>query len=129
LTLSLAGCIFALAGLAWTWQDEVVRTVDDYLQDVIPRVYMPVMRELLTGEELTSVKLSIREFPDGAPQTGDTPIGEYDWTLFLEVHGETLFEPLFEPNTDEEIRARFYSDLQDWISETTFGWGQFRGHM
>jgi hypothetical protein len=106
-----------------------VRTLDDYFRDVIPRVYMPVMRELLTSEELGTVNVSIREFPDGSPQTGDIPIGEYDWTLFVEVHGETLFEPLFEPITDEEITSRFYSDLQDWISETNFGWGQLRGHL
>lgn len=106
-----------------------MRTLDDYFWDVIPRVYMPVMRELLTSEELGTVNVSIREFPDGSPQTGDIPIGEYDWTLFVEVHGETLFEPLFEPITDEEITSRYYSDLQDWISETNFGWGQLRGHL
>lgn len=125
----LAGYVSTLSGLAWTWQDEGVRTVDDYLRGVIPRVYMPVMSELLTSEELASVKFSIREFPDGSQQTGDIPIGKYDWTLFLEVHGETLFEPLLEPLTDEEITSRFYSDLQDWISETTFGWGELRGHL
>jgi hypothetical protein len=106
-----------------------VRTLDDYFLYVIPRVYLPGMRELLTIEELGTVNFSIRQFPDGLPKTGDIPIGNYDWTLFLEVHGETLFEPLFEPMTDEEITTRFYSDLQDWISETNFGWGQLRGHL
>ena len=106
-----------------------MRTLDDYFRDVIPRVHMPVLRELLTSEELGTVNMSIREFPDGSPQTGDIPIGKFDWTLFLEVHGETLFEPLLEPITDEEITSRFYSDLQDWISETNFGWGQLRGHL
>lgn len=105
-----------------------MRTLDDYIRDVIPRVYMPVMRELLTSEEFGTVNFSIRHFPDGLPQTGELPIGTDDWTLFVEVHGETMFEPLYEPITDEEISSRFYSDLQDWISETTFGWGQLRGH-
>ena len=122
------GSGFTLAGLAWARQDKDVRTVDDYFRDLIPRVYMPVMRELLTGEELASVKFSTHEFPDGPPQTGDTPIGEDVWTLFVEVHDETLYEPLFEPITDEEITNRFYSDLQNWIAETTFGRGQLRGH-
>jgi len=85
---------------------------------------MPVMRDLLTSEELGTVNVSIREFPDGSPQTGDIPIGKYDWTLFFEVYGGTLFEPLVEPITDEEITSGFYEDLPDWISETNFGWGQ-----
>ena len=52
---------------------------------------MPVLRELLKSEELGTVNMSIHEFPDGSPQTGDIPIGKFDWMLFLEVHGETLF--------------------------------------
>lgn len=45
-----------------------MRTLDDYFRDVIPRVYTPVMRELLTREELGTVNVSIREFPDGSPR-------------------------------------------------------------
>jgi hypothetical protein len=107
-----------------------VRTVGDYLSDVIPRVYMPVLRQLLTDAEMASLELSIRLFPDGQPLPDATPIGD-SWTLFVTVCGETLFEPLLEspefPQTDQEIAERFYSDLQDWISETSFGWGQLRG--
>ena len=84
------------------------------------------MSELLTIEELASVQFSISEFPDGSPHTGDIPIGKCDWTLFLEFHGETLFEPLLESITDEEITSRCYGDVQDWIFETTFGWGELR---
>ncbi|WP_164088378.1 hypothetical protein [Frondihabitans sp. 762G35] len=32
----------------------------DYLREVIPRVYMPVLQELLTEDELATLSLSIR---------------------------------------------------------------------
>ncbi|ARC56146.1 hypothetical protein AS850_03530 [Frondihabitans sp. 762G35] len=51
-----------------------------------------------------------------------------EW-LAVEVRGELQNFWLASSMTDDENRERFYSDLQDWISETTFGWGQLRGHM
>lgn len=102
---------------------------------VIPRVYMPVLHELLTEDELSTLKLSIRASGDGAwlhDAVGlppDAVIGTDEESLDVEVHGELQNFWLASSMTDDENRERFYSDLQDWISETTFGWGQLRGHM
>lgn len=59
----------------------------------------------------------------------DTVIGTDQEWLVLEVHGEVFNAWLTAWMTDDENRDRFYSDLQDWISEMTFGWGQLWGHM
>ena len=104
-----------------------MRSVDDYVNDVIPRVYMPVIRELLTEQELATLELSIRAAPDGAALRGDFVIGTDEEWLVVTVHGEQFNAWLASEKTDDENRDRFYSDLRDWIAETSFGWGQFRG--
>lgn len=40
--------------------------------------------------------------------------------------GHYLWQPGIPPETIEEARERFYSDLQDFISESSFGWGELR---
>lgn len=115
--------------------DERVLTVADYFREVIPRVYMTVMRELLTDDELATLRLSIRAAPGryaldaDAALPADAVIGTGEELLVVEVHGEVLNAWLASAMTDEENSEQFYSVLQDWISETTFGWGQLRGHM
>ncbi|RKR75684.1 hypothetical protein [Frondihabitans australicus] len=106
-----------------------MRTVEDYVNDVIPRVYMPVMSELLTEQELSTLELSIRAAPDGAALPGDFVIGTDEEWLVVTVHGEQFNAWLAADMTDDENRQRFSSDLQDWIAETSFGWGQLRGTM
>lgn len=102
-------------------------TVADYFREVIPRVYMPVLHELLTEDELATLKLSIRALGDEAwlddavDLPADAVIGTDEESLAVEVHGELQNFWLASSMTDDENRERFYSDLQDWISETTFG--------
>ncbi len=35
-------------------------------------------------------------------------------------------DPAYPDETDLELRARLVSDLQDWIAESTFAWGEWR---
>jgi hypothetical protein len=49
--------------------------------------------------------------------------------LTVSAGGEELFFYLWRADFDETVAdcaARLFSDLQDWISETRFGWGQLR---
>lgn len=94
-------------------------TVAYYTREVIPRVYVPVLRELMTKDELASLKLSIRAsgsdmwLHDAAELPPDAVIGTDEEMLAVEVHGELQLFWLASSMTDEENRERFYSDLQD----------------
>lgn len=104
---------------------------DATLQELHRRVVDPVVRGLLADDELTS--LSLHWGRDGTP--GDT------WVR-LTARGEVFEDHLTAPDWGldvtsdpaggplaldlEAVAGRLASDLEDWIAESGFGWGQQR---
>jgi hypothetical protein len=64
---------------------------------------------------------------DGRVPADDEDVGQNDFLYRLTVLGESLSMWLFEPRSEREVEWRFYNDLQDFITESSFGWGQLRG--
>ena len=110
---------------------EVSDATDATLREVSRRVVDPVVRGLLADDELTG--LSVHWGRDGTP--GDTWVrltarGEVfegyltapDWGL--DVTSDQTGGPL--ALDLEAVARRLASNLEDWIAESGFGWGQQR---
>ena len=78
------------------------------------------MEQMLKAGELESVALKL------------TSLGGQDEEMVLElsIRGEMAILPVWgrseRPLTMQEMRHRIASDLQDFISESSFGWGELR---
>lgn len=83
-------------------------------------------RFLLTDSELESMSYSIVT-PDGDEVSGVAEVGQNQFQARLMVKGKAMSVWLFEPKPWREVSWQFYNDLQDFISETDFAWGQLRG--
>lgn len=85
---------------------------------LVPEVVAPVAAELLF-EPLQSLTITQSSNADEAK-------------LSLAVKGETfhfwVLTPGQAPESVAELRVRFASQLQDWIAESGFGWGELRPH-
>jgi hypothetical protein len=119
--------------------------MDSDLARILERVVQPCLDELLLPGELDEVSLdwreeSVRRLRDGVPrvpginriQPGD--VEEYlerRLVLVVTVKGETFRQVLASPDSqlapDAELHERVYDTLQDFISESRFGWGEWRG--
>ena len=97
-------------------------------------VTAPAMRELLTAEELAATSTRVIRKADGHSMltikhwpTVD-PDEELDDETLLEFH---TFEDwggswMQGRETATEMYERFRSELQDFVAESRFGWGQWR---
>ena len=88
----------------------------------------PVVSALLTAAEIDSVRLHVGppvwrhevDQPDRAP---------YVWvelSACSEVFDHVVAKVIFERDDAGQYAAELFDALQEWIAETTFGWGQRR---
>ena len=109
--------------------EQLVRTVREMLQ-----VVAPALEEILTAEELAATSTRVIRQP-----AGESMLTIKDWPAVTSedaLSDETLLEfRTFEDwggswmqgrETAAEIYARFRSELQDYVAESKFGWGQWR---
>lgn len=118
------------------------------LRAVFESVVSPTLAELFHPDELESAQLDWREVripvvPDRVERGGlyvsSVHLGAIEWTtevdlvLDLVAVGEHFSFYLATPGTPLDqidlasIEAELYSQIQDFIAESRFGWGQLRG--
>ena len=95
------------------------------LHVLLTEVIAPVLKALLTAEELEHADLVL------APDSGDRNDERGWWRLALKVEGEAFLANVFQtPSMDDwsttQMSEKLASDLQDFIAESRFGWGQQR---
>lgn len=86
----------------------------------------PALRGILTTEELASA--SVRVLAADAPLASladDTRLGP-EMQLQVLVLGESLVVWVDERESAQQAYERVRSDLQDFVAESAFGWGQLR---
>lgn len=98
--------------------------------ELLRSVIVPVISQLTRPGEVDRVTLT------WADQHGPDQLMRHpDKGLFVElvIAGETAILPIWVPGEPElshsELRARLASDLQDFVAESRFGWGQLRTHQ
>lgn len=101
----------------------------------------PALREILTAEELAATTITAVREPPEARDPEHHVIPPFD--QWPQVEDEALLDDqillrvcTFSDSigiwagggreTAEELHERFRSDLQDFVAESTFGWGQLR---
>ncbi|QWT23894.1 hypothetical protein KPL76_00075 [Subtercola sp. PAMC28395] len=89
--------------------------LSDFVVSTLP-VLMAHVKELLRPGELERV--SIWSDGEGGFRLEVVAVGEVMTTL--------IFSDRFS-ESEERLGERFRSDLQDWVAESRFGWGQLRG--
>lgn len=104
------------------------RTVDDYRSGAVHESWMRICRFLLSDDEFRTLRIEIVD-DHGKAVAESTVVGENDFGARVTIADEQLNVSLFEPRSVDEIAWQFYNDLQDFISESAFGWGQLRGPM
>lgn len=85
---------------------------------------LDVVRSMLHPHELLSV--NVDAFPAMPSGTG---LPDPDLWLHVVVVGDRFdwgIRALGVVESDQERRDRLISALQDWIAESSFGWGEFR---
>ncbi len=92
-------------------------TITDCLQSVV----LPVLRAMLKDDELTGIEMRAR------------PNGHGDAAFVLKVQcGKDIFElDVFDPHTMPNFDTRQLVDhlkynFQDFVAESSFGWGEWR---
>ncbi len=86
----------------------------------------PALQEILTAEELAST--SVRVTDESTPLASlddEQPLTE-STQLQVFIMGESAILWVNGDETHEEVYTRVRSDLQDFVAESTFGWGQLR---
>ncbi|KQO62769.1 hypothetical protein [Curtobacterium sp. Leaf261] len=104
------------------------QTVGAFLADEYPRLVEPVIAELLAADELDVVDIAVVDW-NGRTLAADAPITEA-LLRFRDADGSSMavvFDGGGPGESDAEFAGRLRSDLQDFIAESTFGWGQLRG--
>jgi hypothetical protein len=85
-------------------------------------IIVPVLNALLTADEVDDVRVVRQRSGDGA--------GEREIRLAVTVQGEQSCHFLWREGQAEEspdeIRDRLVSELQDFIAESRFAWGEQR---
>ncbi len=94
----------------------------DDLDDFRRRVLVPVARGILTDEEFEDAWVSLE--PDTV-----NPGPSIVWAR-LRAAGEAWAHAVWIPGQEDDTYAglaeRIADSLQDWIAESSFGWGQHR---
>lgn len=86
------------------------------LVDVLAEVVVPALRRMVRPAEVDDLALS-----------WVSEALELRITLRRERFAQTLWEPSWPPWSAPEARGRLESDLQDFVAESAFGWGEARG--
>lgn len=91
----------------------------------------PMFREMLNDDELASLRFGIVPLDDldGPHQLGDDdPVRSNSAVVRWQILGERGWSRGLDGDEDPATLVRgVQSDLQDFISESDFGWGQLRG--
>ncbi|AUZ86724.1 hypothetical protein CVO76_03015 [Arthrobacter agilis] len=100
-----------------------------YVRDV-KRLLEPIFESLLSAAELESSTFRLERVTDGGnggELPGDTIITTNDTWVRWQVLGEEGGSGSLRPDDGEDALIRFVqSELQDFIAESRFGWGQLR---
>ncbi|WIE54011.1 hypothetical protein [Curtobacterium sp. MCBD17_003] len=64
--------------------------------------------------------------PRPAPVRSDSRLGGNDYVLAMSVPGHGVGVPLVEDESDAQFAWRFANDVQDFVAESPFAWGQRR---
>ncbi|SMH42898.1 hypothetical protein SAMN06295885_2091 [Rathayibacter oskolensis] len=95
------------------------------------RVLDPVFEAMLDERELASLRLHVtRLFLDGTerPLRPDEQLEDGDVRVHWEVLSEKGASRALQSGADlSDFALAAQSDLQDFIAESSFGWGQLRG--
>lgn len=90
---------------------------------VLERIVLPVVRALVRdGESVDEVSLRPEQQAHGHVDLLLTIAIErepFRWVVILDASSS---------ESEEHARSRLASDLQDFIAESRFGWGQLRSH-
>lgn len=95
-----------------------------FVEDVL-RAARPALEEILTSDELERTLLDVVTTKDEPVM----PLAIVKEDLLLRVILDDEEMRVWLQSTEEEIdfAARLRSDLQDFIAESEFGWGELRG--
>ena len=92
----------------------------------------PALREILTSEELAATTVRVACWvaplegpPDEAWLTDADEVGT-DTMIVVTTLGETQGLWVDGSESPSELHERVRSDLQDFVAESRFGWGQLR---
>lgn len=85
----------------------------------------PALEVILTPDELECTHLDVLT-AQGEPVTSSTIVSE-DLLLRVVVFGEEMGFWLYPPEGSDGFTARLRSELQDFVAESGFGWGELRG--
>lgn len=106
-----------------------VRTVGEML-----RVVDRVLPEILTEEELAALTMRVLHVPDvatlqwleQAPERLGSDLLDEQTLLVYGVHDDRGGSWMQGSETAAAMRERFRGELQDFVAESAFGWGQWR---
>jgi hypothetical protein len=90
----------------------------------------PMFHEMLREDELASLELGIVQLGAtyGPQLRDDEPVGTHAAAVQWQILGEQGWSRGLDVDEDPVTLVRgVQSDLQDFISESDFGWGQLRG--
>lgn len=89
------------------------------LNEVLRTVTYPVVQELLADVQVSEIRIS-------ASFEGEEVL--FSLTVRGEEFGFWIRTPGQEAEAPNALRHRLADALSDWISETSFGWGELRPH-
>ncbi|MFZ7089161.1 hypothetical protein [Curtobacterium sp. RRHDQ10] len=101
------------------------QTVGAFMADEYLRLVEPVVGTLLSAEEVDIVDVAVVDW-NGTPLTDDAPLTDA-LLRFRDADGTGMAVQLDADESDAVFVDRLRSDLQDFVAESTFGWGQLRG--
>ncbi|ALE04644.1 hypothetical protein AL755_03215 (plasmid) [Arthrobacter sp. ERGS1:01] len=85
----------------------------------------PALEAILTPNELEHTRMDVVT-AKGEPVTSSTIISA-DLLLRVFVYDEQMGFWLYPPEGADGFTARLRSELQDFVAESSFGWGELRG--
>lgn len=86
----------------------------------------PAVREILTDEELASSSMRVTDESAPLASLDDEELLTQSTQLQVFVKGESAILWANGDETRDEVYIRVRSDLQDFVAESKFGWGQLR---
>lgn len=102
------------------------------VKDVL-RLLEPMFVSMLDAKELSSLEYEVVSADDaftGSALDPLVPLSSHEVVVRWRVLGEQGWSGGLRTYESPAVMVRFVqSDLQDWISESEFGWGQLRGPM
>lgn len=106
-----------------------VRTVGEML-----RVVERVLPEILTEEELAALTLRVLHMPElatleereQAPERDGSDLLDEQTLLVYGIHDDRGGSWMQGRESASAMRERFRGELQDFVAESAFGWGQWR---